>query len=126
VWAMLERSFISACSIWTMPLPRRSRRRSSAGRLLEAGSTMPSTPLLERSSVRKNIAPIWSARRSLDGGGWIENALPLLEEARRHLEERQRDDQAVLLAVDEKIGALHDDAESLAKAVRVRDLVGDC
>lgn len=72
------------------------------------------------------IGHLIKARRSLDGGGWVEDALPLLEEARRHLEERQRDDQAVLLAVNEKIGTLHDDLESLAKAVRVRDLVGDC
>lgn len=66
------------------------------------------------------------ARRSLDGGGWVENALPLLDEARRHLEERQRDDQAVILAVEGKIGTLRDDVESLGKAVRVRELVGDC
>ncbi len=66
------------------------------------------------------------ARRALDGGGWVRNALPLLEEARRHLEERQRDDQAVMLAVGDKIATLQDDAASLAKAVRVRELVADC
>lgn len=72
------------------------------------------------------IGHLVQARRSLDGGGWVENALPLLEEARRHLEERQRDDQTVVLAVENKIAVLDDDPESLAKAVRVRELVGDC
>jgi hypothetical protein len=66
------------------------------------------------------------ARRSLEGGGWVENALPLLEEARRHLEERQRDDQAVTLAVEDKIATLQDDLKSLGKAVRIRELLGDC
>ncbi len=66
------------------------------------------------------------ARRSLDGGNWVEGALPLLEEARRHLEERQRDDQAVMLAVTDKIASLDDDPASLAKAVRVRELVAEC
>ncbi|MCW2241765.1 hypothetical protein [Azospirillum canadense] len=72
------------------------------------------------------IGYLVQARRSLDGGNWVDNALPLLEEARRHLEERQRDDQAVVLAVADKIASLDDDPASLAKAVRVRELVADC
>lgn len=72
------------------------------------------------------IGYLVQARRSLDGGNWVENALPLLEEARHHLEERQRDDQAVVRAVDDKIATLDEDPASLAKAVRVRELVADC
>lgn len=102
------------------------RRAIARGRFDDAVDA--ATRALKRSQKYRAdlLGHLIKARRSMDGGGWVENALPLLEEARRHLDERQRDDQAVLFAVDEKIGTLHDDVASLAKALRVRDLVGDC
>lgn len=102
------------------------RRAIARGRFDDAVEA--ATRALKRSQKYRAdlVSHLIQARRFLDGGGWVENALPLLEEARRHLEERQADDQAVSLAVEEKIGTLYDDAESLAKAVRVRELVGDC
>jgi hypothetical protein len=102
------------------------RRAIARGRFDDAVEA--ATRALKRSQKYRAdlVGHLLRARRSLDGGGWIENALPLLEEARRHLEERQRDDLAVILAVEDKIGTLQDDIESLGKAVRVRELVGDC
>ncbi|MFP4002300.1 MAG: hypothetical protein ACLFV8_00890 [Alphaproteobacteria bacterium] len=66
------------------------------------------------------------ARRSLDGGGWVDAALPVLEEARTHLESRQEEDQEIIAAVDNKIGSLAEDPKSLAKAAEVRELVLAC
>lgn len=102
---------------------RRAIARGRFGDAVEAA-----TRALKRSQKYRAdlVSHLIQARRSLDGGGWVDHALPLLEEARRHLEERQADDQAVSLAVEDKIGALQDDAESLAKALRIRELVGDC
>ncbi|MBV8455017.1 MAG: hypothetical protein JO122_00185 [Acetobacteraceae bacterium] len=102
------------------------RRAIARGRFDDAVDA--ATRALKRSQKFRAdlVGHLIQARRSADGAGWVENALPLLEEARRHLEERQRDDQAVILAVEDKIGTLEDDAPSLAKAVRVRELVGDC
>jgi hypothetical protein len=101
------------------------RRAIARGRFDDAVEA--ATRALKRSQKYRAelLGHLIQARRSIDGGGWVENALPLLEEARRHLEERQRDDQAVVLAVEDKIGALEDDVASLSKAVRVRELVGE-
>jgi len=102
------------------------RRAIARGRFDDAVEA--ATRALKRSQKYRAdlMGHLIQARRSLDGGGWIDKALPLLEEARRHLEERQHDDQTVILAVEDKIGALQDDLESLGKAVHVRELVGEC
>jgi hypothetical protein len=102
------------------------RRAIARGRFDDAVEA--ATRALKRSQKYRAdlMGHLIQARRSLDGGGWVDKALPLLEEARRHLEERQHDDQAVILAVEDKIGTLQDDLESLGKAVHVRELVGEC